>query len=70
MKGAVRLSPSAEADLANIWAYIALERAAPKTADAFIVRLRRKCDLLASSPAMGRERSDLGRALRSLPFER
>jgi toxin ParE1/3/4 len=64
------LTPAAEADLADVWAYIALERRAPLSADRFVVRLRRQCDKLAQSPRIGRLRPELGPAIRVFPVDR
>ena len=60
--------PSAEADLAEIWEYIA--RDSPENADRFVYRIFQICqESLASSPNMGRPREELALRLRSLIFE-
>ncbi len=60
--------PSAEADLAEIWEYIA--RDSPDNADRFVYRIFRTCqESLASSPHIGRPREELSPGLRSLIFE-
>ena len=59
---------SAEADLAEIWAYIA--RDSLDNADHFIDRIFQICrEALASNPRLGRAREELGPGLRSLVFE-
>jgi toxin ParE1/3/4 len=61
----VRKSTLAEADLAEIWLHIALDD--PDAADALLDRFESLAKLLASSPAIGRRRPELGRDLRSFP---
>ena len=59
---------SAVADLADIWAYIALD--SPDNTDLFIDRIFRICQQgLASNPRLGRTREELFPGLRSLVFE-
>lgn len=59
------ISPSAEADLAEIWEYIA--RDSPLNADGLIHRIYQTCqDTLASNPTIGRTREELSPGLRSL----
>ncbi len=59
---------SAVADLADIWAYIALD--SPDNTDLFIDRIFRICQQwLASNPRLGRTREELSPGLRSLVFE-
>lgn len=59
---------SAVADLAEIWAYIALD--SPDNADHFIDRIFRICqEGLASNPHLGRAREELSPGLRSLVYE-
>ncbi len=58
----------AVADLAEIWAYIALD--SPDNADHFVDRIFRICqEGLASNPHLGRAREELSPGLRSLVFE-
>lgn len=56
-----RKSPEAEADLIDIWRYIAKDgkRAATK----FIDRLHRHMGELAAQPGMGRSRSEFGKGV-------
>lgn len=57
--------PSAEADLADIWEYIAQN--SPVNADRLIDRIFQTCqESLASSPHLGRPREELSPGLRSL----
>ena len=59
---------SAVADLADIWAYIALD--SPDNTDLFIDRIFRICQQgLASNPRLGRTREELSPGLRRLVFE-
>jgi toxin ParE1/3/4 len=57
--------PDAEADLDEIWLYIA--RGDPDAADRFIDLIEERCSLLAENPLMGRSRPDLAPGLRSFP---
>ncbi len=59
------LSSEANADLLEIWVYIA-ERSI-ESADRMVDSIREKCQLLADSPAMGRKRAELAEGLRSFP---
>jgi toxin ParE1/3/4 len=59
---------SAVADLADIWAYIALD--SPDNTDLFIDRIFRIYQQgLVSNPRLGRTREELSPGLRSLVFE-
>ena len=60
--------PRASDDIAEIWDFIAEDSLAQ--ADAFVDRLDRKLQLLATQPLMGRARDELAPGLRSFPFER
>lgn len=64
----VRKRPLAFADLADIWAYIADD--SEQQADLFLDLLDAKLALLATQPAMGRERPELAPRLRSFPVQR
>lgn len=61
----LRLSRLAEQDLAQIADYIARDK--PSAAEAFILEIMRRCELLAASPMIGRDRSDLRANTRSFP---
>jgi len=64
----VFLSTVAQADILEIWAYIADDNVG--AADAWIDRLDEHLSLWASQPGIGRLRSELAPGLRSLPFGR
>lgn len=61
----IRLSALAEADLADIWFFVAQDNAT--AADRLIDLLYRKCRMLAGSPGLGVERPELAPAVRSFP---
>ena len=61
-------TPLAEADLNEILDYIADNR--PHTAMAVVVRIRKKCELLASQPQIGQRRPEFPGDYRSFPVER
>jgi toxin ParE1/3/4 len=58
--------PRASADLIEIWEYIAADNM--DAADALIDRIDAKFQAIAAQPSMGRDRSELAPALRSLPI--
>ena len=60
--------PSASADIAEIWDYIAEDSIAQ--ADAWVDRLDDTLRLLATQPRMGRAREELAAGIRSYPFGR
>ena len=64
----VVLSSRGEADLDNIWLFIAQH--SPADADRFIDAILATCQTLAGSPMMGRARPELGRNLRGFPHRR
>jgi toxin ParE1/3/4 len=49
--------PKAEADLLEIWLFIAQE--SPRAADRLLDRIETQCRLLADNPRLGRERPEL-----------
>jgi len=57
--------PEAEADLDEIWLYIAQDD--PNAADRFMDRIEERCHLLAENPRIGRSRPGLASGLRSFP---
>jgi len=61
-------SPEAEADLLDIWLYIANDQ--PVNADRFLDRLRDKALKLAEFPHLGRDRPELADGLKSFPVDR
>lgn len=64
----IRLRPRAQDDLIEIWTYIAEDGEAQ--ADALLDSIDQKLQLLAKRPLIGRERSELNPALRSVPLGR
>jgi toxin ParE1/3/4 len=62
-----RLSARAQADLEDLWFYIAQDRAT--AADRFVDRILKACQNLARAPRIGRSREDLAPGLRSFAFE-
>ncbi len=59
------IRPEAEADLEEIWLYIAQDD--PYIADRFIDLIEETCHTLAHNPLMGRSRPELASGLRSFP---
>ncbi len=62
----VVLRPLAEADLDDIWWYIAQDN--PDAADSFLDRIEERLHALAQFPEMGITRDELMPSLRSLPI--
>ena len=60
-----RLSALAQADLEEIWLYIAQD--SPVAADSFVDRILQTCGKLVRTPRIGRSREDLAAGLRSHP---
>jgi toxin ParE1/3/4 len=58
-------SAPAEADLLEIWLYIAADN--PTAADRVLSAINKKCRLLSKTPAIGRRRDELSPSLRSMP---
>jgi toxin ParE1/3/4 len=66
-----RVGRQAEADLEDIWFFIATESGNPEIADRFIDNLTERFLLLAENPHIGRKRDeDLVPGLRSFPVGR
>ena len=63
--GQHRLAPEAEAELDDIWYYVAKESGSIETADRFVDSLTDRFLLLARYPYLGRHRDDLCPGLRS-----
>ncbi|MGB1060918.1 MAG: type II toxin-antitoxin system RelE/ParE family toxin [Ketobacter sp.] len=61
------ISPEAEADLIEIWLYIA--EASPVNADRFLDKLNDKAQKLAETD-LGVERPELGEGMKSFPVDR
>ena len=60
--------PLAEADILEIWDYIAADSFA--VADGWVDRLDEQFRVLATQPLMGRARDELATGVRSFPFGR
>ena len=60
-----RISAQAEADLAEIWLYVAQDN--PQAADRLLATFMEKYRTLAEHPHVGRKRDELGPSLRSFP---
>ena len=65
---AYTLSPQAEEDLTEIWLFIS--RDSVEAADRLIDEIVKCCEMIASYPEVGRERSELASHLRSFPIKR
>jgi toxin ParE1/3/4 len=63
----LQISPAAEADLAEIWGYIAVD--APKAATAFVMQIEDKFTPLLEFPGIGTNRDELAPGLRALPYK-
>jgi toxin ParE1/3/4 len=59
----VVLSELAEADLIDIWVFVAQHHA--EAADRLVEQLHEKCQFLANSPKVGRQRPELDPSIRS-----
>jgi toxin ParE1/3/4 len=66
LKTRSHLSKQAEADLDDIWLYVAQDSL--RHADHLITEIRDECELLAVSPGLGRQRDELRPSLRSFPW--
>ena len=64
------LRPTAEADLAELYRYIAEQSGSHERAIGYIRRIRAACEKLKTFPEVGRPRDDLRRGARILGFER
>ena len=62
------ISEQATHDLADIWLYISND--SPQVADKFLDFIFKQCQLLCSSPEIGRMREELLPGLRSFPIKR
>ncbi len=61
------ITPIAEADLAEIWAYIAED--SPKAASAFVQQIEAKFAPLLEFPGMGAPRDQIVPGLRAAPYK-
>ena len=69
MKFSVSFRPEAEADLFNLYDYIA-DEASPIVAGGYIDRIEAACMALATFPERGASRDDIRLGLRTVGFER
>jgi toxin ParE1/3/4 len=65
---AIRTSPEAEAELDDIWYYIATESSSIEVAERMLDAISDQFVLLAKYPLLGRSRDDLRSGLRSIPI--
>jgi len=63
-----RITPQAEADLLEVWHYVA--KGGEARADAFLDKVLEQCRQLAQFPRMGRTRYNLAPNLRSFPVKK
>lgn len=63
----LRFTPVSRDDLEEIWEFIAQDNL--DAAEALLKAIEEKCELLASSPSIGRRRDELAEDLRSLPHD-
>ena len=63
----LRIRPQAEADLDEIWLYIARDN--PLAADSFVDKIEQRCKALAEFPRLGVSRDELRPSLRSLTID-
>ncbi len=61
------ITPIAESDLAEIWAYIAED--SPRTATAFIEQIQGKFEPLLDFPGIGSVRDKIAPDLRAVPYK-
>jgi toxin ParE1/3/4 len=66
----VLIRPSAERDLASLYAYIRVARGDSAIAIAYLRRIRTFCEGLATLPLRGIRRDDIRPGLRIISFER
>jgi toxin ParE1/3/4 len=63
-----RITPQAEADLEEVWRYVA--QGGEARADQFLDKILNQCRQLAEFPRMGRARENLAPNLRSFPVKK
>ena len=63
--GRVTKRPAAEADLIDLWRYIAADN--PDKADEVLLAIEQKCSMISDHPHLGRPRDELAPGLRSFP---
>ena len=65
----IQYQAAAEADLVEVWLQVA-DEGSPDQADEYISKLQAICELIASQPDMGVNRSDIAKGVRSFPVDR
>ncbi len=65
----VQYQAAAEADLVEVWLQLA-DDGGLNRADEYISKLQAICELIASQPDMGLNRSDIAKGVRSFPVDR
>jgi toxin ParE1/3/4 len=63
---ALRVAPEVEAELDEIWSYLAIESGAADVANRLVNSITNRFFLLSKHPYLGRRRDDLRSGLRSL----
>ena len=67
--GEIRYTPQAEADLNNIWDYLA-ENQSEERAESYLLKLELQLELLLAQPMIGRSAEEIRPKLRRFPFQR
>ena len=67
--GEIRLTPLADADLGEIWDFLA-DGFSEGFAEAYLLKLELQLELLLSQPMMGRSAEELRPKLRRFPFQK
>jgi toxin ParE1/3/4 len=62
--------PEALDDLAEIFQFIRRSSGSRAIAEAFVRRIKARCEHIGTAPLIGRGRDDLAPGLRTVPFER
>ncbi len=65
----VQYQAAAEADLIEAWLQVAADGSNDRI-DEYISKLQEICELIASQPAMGADRPDIVKGVRSFPVDR
>ncbi len=65
----IQYQAAAEADLVEVWLQVA-DDGGPDRADEYISKLQAICELIASQPDTGLNRSDIAKGVRSFPVDR
>ena len=65
----VQYQAAAEADLVGVWLQVA-DDGGPDRGDEYISKLQAICELVASQPDIGVNRTDIAKGVRSFPLDR